>query len=90
MWKRAKSREETVIGIFDMDQTTQSQTTRDFLKRVEQAGRLQFDPGELPVSFEVTLNEEARACVTLSRYAPDTVCERLRRGRRISEEEKSK
>ena len=47
-------RESTVIGIFDLDNTTGSKITRDFLSRAEREGRALYVSGELPKAFVVT------------------------------------
>jgi len=46
-------RERAVIGIFDLDNTTTSQRTREFLGRAEQLGQV-VPCDELPKSFIVT------------------------------------
>ena len=46
-------RERAVIGIFDMDNTTTSPRTREFLSRAEQLGQV-VPCDELPKSYIVT------------------------------------
>ena len=46
-------REKSIIGIFDLDNTSTSRDTRDFLRRAEQAGRVVNVSPELPKSFLV-------------------------------------
>lgn len=46
-------RTDTVIGIFDMDNTTTSGRTRDFLSRAESAGQV-VPCDDLPKSFVLT------------------------------------
>lgn len=43
-----------ILGIFDLDTSTLSRHTRDFLARAEQAGRVVNVTTELPKSFIVT------------------------------------
>ena len=46
-------REKSIIGIFDMDNTSTSKRTRDFLKAAEQEGGV-IPCDDLPKSFIVT------------------------------------
>lgn len=46
-------REKSIIGIFDMDNTSTSKRTRDFLNRAEKEGKI-VPCDELPKSFVVT------------------------------------
>ena len=66
---------EDVIGIFDLDNTTYSYITRDYLRRCEKGGRVVTIGEELPKSFAVTSknNEET---VYLSQLAPSTLAKR--------------
>ena len=45
--------EESVIGVFDLDNTTGSHITRKFLSEAERAGRVVSVSDELPKSFVV-------------------------------------
>lgn len=45
---------EEIIGIFDMDNTTVSKTTRDFLSKAEKEGRVRYVSFDLPKSFVLT------------------------------------
>jgi len=49
-----------VIGIFDMDATTVSVRTRDFLRRAQQEGRVVDTSFELPKAFVVAAPRAAR------------------------------
>ncbi len=42
-----------IVGIFDLDNTTQSRRTKDFLNRGEQEGKLTALGDDLPKSFVV-------------------------------------
>ena len=44
-------RKKRIIGIFDMDSSTFSPITRDFLSTAEKRGRTEYESGELPRSF---------------------------------------
>ena len=43
-----------IIGFFDMDNTTVSKTTRDFLSAAEREGRVRYVSYDLPKSFVLT------------------------------------
>jgi len=45
--------EDEIIGIFDMDNTTSSKWTRQFLMKAEREGRLINVSGDIPKSFVV-------------------------------------
>ncbi len=47
-------RSDDVIGIFDLDNTTVSRHTRDFLRRAEQNKIVRYVNFELPKSFVLT------------------------------------
>lgn len=47
-----------IIGIFDIDTTTVSKHTRDFLKTAEQNGRVHSDLGLLPKAFVVCFDKK--------------------------------
>lgn len=53
-----------VIGIFDLDTSTISKNTRDFLRRAEQNKQVEITLSELPKSF--VLYGEEEFCVALS------------------------
>ncbi len=47
-------RSDTIIGIFDMDNTTTSKHTISFLNNAEREGRVTNLAADIPVSFVVT------------------------------------
>ena len=47
-------RESTVVGIFDMDNTTTSKRTREFLKKAQEEG-IVISCDDLPKSYVVTV-----------------------------------
>ncbi len=69
-------RERAVIGIFDLDNTTTSQRTREFLSRAEQLGQV-VPCDELPKSFIVTA-EYGMDRVYLSSLTASTLEKRTR------------
>lgn len=70
-------REQTIVGIFDMENTTISKHTRRLLKRAEQEHRVQTVSYELPKSFVVCADGNGDT-VYLSQLAPATLTHRLK------------
>ena len=69
-------REQDIIGVFDLDNTSTSQLTKLFLKNAQQAGRIvEVSPGELPKSF-VVCSRKKEARVYLSQISPATLKKR--------------
>lgn len=70
-------REQDIIGIFDMDNTTVSRITRDFLNRAEREGRVSYVNYELPKSFVVCRAPDDRGhTVHIAQMAPRTLYKR--------------
>ena len=61
-----------VVGVFDMDATTVSVRTRDFLRRAQEGGRVVNTSYELPKAFVVTKDK-----VYITQYNAQTVSSRL-------------
>ena len=57
-----------VVGVFDMDATTVSVRTRDFLKKAQEGGRVVNTSYELPKAFVVTKDK-----VYITQYNAQTV-----------------
>jgi hypothetical protein len=72
----------TVVGIFDMDNTTGSGITRAFLKRAEKAGQIVNISDDLPKSFIVCSEDDTlspgngRTKIYLSQLASSTLLKR--------------
>jgi len=64
-------RSKDVIGIFDLDNTSVSKRTRDYLKHAQQSGRIVAVSPEIPKSFVVCDNH-----VYLSQLSPATLKKR--------------
>lgn len=64
-----------VVGVFDMENTTSSRTTRAFLAKAEARGEVKSAAEDLPRSF-VLCAEEGEQTVWLSPYAPATLRKR--------------
>ncbi|MGM9593451.1 MAG: extracellular matrix regulator RemB [Candidatus Onthomonas sp.] len=72
-------REKDIIGIFDLDITSQSYRTRQYLNRAEKAGQVINVSEELPKSFVVCQRrDEKRQRVYLAQPASGTLQRRLK------------
>ena len=71
-------RKNDILGIFDLDNTSHSHITRQFLQKAEKSGRVRDISGELPRSFIVTGNGEA--LVYLSQISTLTLLRRFESG----------
>ena len=69
-------RRRDIIGVFDMDNTTISPHTRDFLKQAESEGRVEYVSYDLPKSFTVCVDEKKETRVYVSQIAPATLKKR--------------
>ena len=67
--------ESSVVGLFDLDNTTGSHITRRFLKRSEKDGEIINVSDELPKSF-VVCNENGKTEIYLSQLAAQTLLKR--------------
>lgn len=68
-------KEDSIIGIFDMDNTTVAASTRKFLSRAQKEGRVITVSYELPKSFCIT-SEENKEKVYISQISPATLKKR--------------
>ncbi len=70
-----------IIGIFDLDITSQSYRTRQFLNRAEQAGQVESVSEELPKSFVVCQRAgEKEQRVYLAQPSSGTLLKRIKTG----------
>ncbi len=65
--------DERIVGVFDMDNTTWSYLTRDFLARAEQRGLVKNAAEDLPRSFVLCADET----VILTQPSTGTLVRRL-------------
>ncbi len=70
-------REEDVIGIFDLENTTGSAATKRFLRRAQEEDRVEEVCVDLPRSFVVCANGPVER-VYLAQVAPSTLLRRSR------------
>ena len=69
-------RSDTVVGVFDLDNTSQSHITRKFLAAAEKAGKVINAAEDLPKSFVVCQNEDGSQTLYLSQLASSTLLKR--------------
>lgn len=65
-----------IIGIFDMDKTTVSKKTREYLNQAELEGRVRYVSYDLPKSF-ILCHEGESIVVYISRLSSETVRGRI-------------
>lgn len=65
-----------IVGIFDLDNTTVSKKTRDYLSFAEKNGNVNVVSTELPKSFIVCSSEEEKNKVYLSQISTTTLLKR--------------
>ena len=68
--------ENDIIGIFDLENTTVSKKTRDFLSKSEKRREVIYTSYELPKSFVVT-SKKGKNKVYISQISPTTLNKRL-------------
>lgn len=67
--------ENSIIGIFDMDNTTESKITINFLNNAEKSGRIINISEDIPKSF-VVCQKNDKVTVYLSQLNPATLMKR--------------
>ncbi len=70
-------KQDSIIGIFDLDNTTVSKATRDYLTKAEKEGRVVNVSMELPKSFIVCENEEKEITVYICQISTSTLIKRV-------------
>ncbi len=70
-------RESSILGIFDLDNTTTSSRTKAFLRRAEENGEIVPTSEELPKAFVLT-SEFGMNRVYFSQFSPITLEKRLK------------
>ena len=72
-------RDKDIVGIFDLDITSQSYRTRAFLRAAEEAGEVESATDDLPKSFVVCRGRENAQRVILAQPNSATLARRLGR-----------
>ena len=70
---------DTIIGVFDLDITSQSHLTRQYLRRAEQAGQVLNAAEDIPKTF-VVCQDRGETRVYLSQMAAATLLRRAESG----------
>lgn len=65
-----------IIGIFDLDTTTVSKVTRDYLAMAQKSGKIVNVSTELPKSFVVCEEEKDKVKVYISQLSSSTLLKR--------------
>ena len=65
-----------VVGIFDMETSTLAPSTREYLKKSEQAGRVVNVSLEMPKSFVLCSSAPGRECVYITQISSATLLKR--------------
>ena len=72
--------EQDVLGIFDLDNTTSSRITRNFLAQAQQAGPVIPVGEDLPKSFLLCRDKGGKVKVYLSQLSTATLLKRMELG----------
>lgn len=76
-------RTDVILGIFDMDFTTVSKSTRNFLTQAEKTGKVVNVSYELPKSFIVCI-EDNDYVVYISQISSQTLLKRINSNHKIT------
>ena len=74
-------RNQDIIGIFDLDNTTWSFRTRRFLERAEREGRVTAVGDDLPRSFVLAREGDGPAAVYITQLTTATLQKRIEENR---------
>lgn len=72
--------QDDVLGIFDLDNTTASRITRDFLTQAERAGQVISVGEDLPKSFTLCQDKGGKRTIYLSQLSSATLLRRMESG----------
>lgn len=73
-----------LIGIFDLDTTTVSKISRDYLAKAEKNGEVINVSMELPKSFILCKEKEQKQAVYISQISSTTLLKRSKEGHGLS------
>ena len=71
-----------IVGIFDIENTSECRITREFLSRSEKKGSIITVGYELPKSY-IIYNEKGRTKIYLTQFSVATLQKRLQNGERV-------
>ena len=72
-------RGDDIIGIFDMDNTTVTRITRDYLTHAEKSGKVVYAGAELPKTFIAAVEKDGSSLVYISPISAITLVKRAER-----------
>lgn len=70
-------RTDEIVGVFDIDNTTVSKYTRDYLAAATKKGRIVNVSTELPKSFIVCRDKSDQETIYISQLSPGTLLKRF-------------
>lgn len=70
-------RQDEIIGIFDLDNTTVSKATREYLTKMEKNGRVKNVSFELPKSFVVCQDDKKEITIYITQISTSTLIKRI-------------
>lgn len=68
--------QDTIVGIYDLDTSTVSRSTRNYLAKAEKAGEVENVCVDLPKSF-IVCNENGRRKIYISQLSVQTLLRRV-------------
>lgn len=66
-----------LIGVFDIEKTSVSKNTKDFLRDAGKKGRVRYVSGEMPKSFAVCLDKDLNETVYVTNISAATIKKRI-------------
>ena len=80
--------DQNIVGIFDLENTSQSRITRDYLAKSEKKGQIVTVADDIPRTFIVCCDKKDRYTIYLSQMSSANLYKRLRENTRIEFEER--
>ena len=71
--------DQNIVGIFDLENTSQSRITRDYLAKSEKKGQIVTVADDIPRTFIVCCDKKDRYTIYLSQMSSANLYKRLRR-----------
>ena len=77
--------EKNIVGIFDLENTSQSRITRDYLAKTERKGQIVTVADDIPRTFVVCCDKKKRNTIYLSQMSSAYLYKRLQENTEIKE-----
>ncbi len=68
-----------IVGIFDIERTSASKATKDFLNKAGKQKRVSYVSSDMPKSFVVCLDENLNETIYICPVAVSTLLKRIRK-----------